>query len=90
MTEYITRVKSLTDLKEGEEIELFIQDLTPGPRKYDAQIVKAVVSSSPDKIPGGDVLWVRSPLGKLYEKPWGIKITQKLELAMPGRPYAPQ
>lgn len=88
MTEYTTRVKSLDALKEGGEIELFIQDLTPGPRKYDAQIVKAMLSSSPDKASGGDVLWVRSPLGKLYEKPWGIKITQRLDLTMPGRPYA--
>ena len=88
MTEYVARVKNLGDLKEGQEVELFLQDLTPGPRKYDGEIVKAIVSSSPDKIPGGDVLWVRSALGRAYDKPWAIKITQRLGLAIPGRPYA--
>ncbi len=88
MIEYVTRVRNLGDLKEGQEVELFLQDLTPGPRKYDGEIVKAIVSSSPDKISGGDVLWVRSVLGRPYDKPWGIKITQRLGLAIPGRPYA--
>jgi len=80
MTEYVTRVRDLSDLKDGQE--------TPGPRKYDGEIVKAIVSSSPDKIAGGDVLWLRSVLGRPYDKPWTIKITQRLGLAIPGRPYA--
>ena len=88
MTEYVTRVRKLSELKDGQEVELFIQDLTPGPRKYDGEIVKAIVSSSPDKLPGGDVLWLRSVLGRAYDKPWAIKIKQRLGLAMPGRPYA--
>ena len=88
MTEYVTRVKSINDLKDGQEVQLFVQDLTPGPRKYDGEIVKATVYSSPDKASGGDTLWLRSALGRAYDKPWGIKITQKLGLAIPGRPYA--
>lgn len=88
MTEYVARVRKLSELKDGQEVELFIQDLTPGPRKYDGEIVKAIVYSSPDKLPGGDVLWLRSVLGRAYAKPWAIKITQRLGLAMPGRPYA--
>ena len=87
MAEYVTRVKNLNDLKDGQEVELFIQDLTPGPRKYDGQRVKAIVYSSPDKIPGGDVLRLRSALGRPYDKPWGMKITQRLELGLPGRPW---
>ncbi len=88
MTEYVTRVHSLSNLKDGEEAELFIQDLTPGPRKYNGEIVKGIIASSPDKLPGADVLWLRSVLGRPYEKPWAIKITQRLGLAIPGRPYA--
>ena len=60
MTEYVTRVKSINDLKDGQEVQLFVQDM----------------------------LWLRSALGRAYDKPWGIKITQKLGLAIPGRPYA--
>ena len=88
MTEYVTRVRSLSDLKDGREVELFIQDLTPGPRKYDGEIVKAMVYSSPDRLPGGDRLWLRSALGRPYDKPWAIRITQRLGLAVMGRPYA--
>ncbi|MFC1906542.1 phenylphosphate carboxylase subunit gamma [Chloroflexota bacterium] len=87
MTEYVARVQSLSSLRDGEEVELFIQDLTPGPRKYAGEIVKAIVASSPDKLPGADILWLRSVLGRPYEKPWVIKITQKLGLTIPGRPY---
>ena len=88
MTEYVTRVKSINDLKDGQEVQIFVQDLTPGPRKYDGEIVKAIVYSSPDKASGGDKLWLRSALGRAYDNPWGIKITQKLGLEIPGRPYA--
>ena len=35
--------RDLKDLVEGEEMVLTIRDLTPGPRKYDAQIVRAKV-----------------------------------------------
>jgi hypothetical protein len=88
MTEYVTRIKSINDLKDGKEAQLFIQDLTPGPGKYDGEIVKAIVYSSPDKAPGGDILWLRSVLGRAYDEPWGIEIKQRLGLAIPGRPYA--
>lgn len=90
MTEYTARVPNYNELKDGEEIELFIQDLTPGPRKYNGQRVKAIIARSPDKLPGGkgDMLWLQSPLGRPYPQPWAMKITQKLELTVPGRPYS--
>lgn len=88
MAEYVARVKNLNDLQDGQEVELFIQDLPPGPRKYNGERVRAIISSSPDRIPGGDVLWLRSALGRPYDKPWVIKITQRLGLALPGHPYA--
>lgn len=90
MAEYVTRVKNFSQLKDGDEVELFIQDLTPGPRKYNGERVKAVIAHSPDKLPGGDgdVLYFESALGRSYGKPWVMRITRKLELATPGRPYA--
>ncbi|MFC1906505.1 phenylphosphate carboxylase subunit gamma [Chloroflexota bacterium] len=88
MAEYVTKLRNLGDLQDGANLELFIQDLAPGPRKYDGERVKAVVSSSIDDTPSGDVLWVRSALGRMQDKRWGLKITERLGVAMPGRPYA--
>ena len=90
MTEYVTKVKNLAELKDGDEVGLFIQDLTPGPRKYNGERVKAIIAHSPDKLPGGngDVLYFQSVLGRTYDKPWVMRITKKLELATPGRPYS--
>lgn len=90
MTEYVAKVKNLNELKDGDELELFIQVLTPGPRKYDGQRVKAIIARSPDKLPGGDgdILHLQSVLGRSYGKPWVMKITQQLEISTPGRPYS--
>jgi len=90
MTEYVAKVKNLNELKDGDEVELVIQDLTPGPRKYNTERVKAIIARSPDKLPGGkgEILHLQSVLGRSYGKPWVMKITQKLELATPGRPYS--
>lgn len=87
--EYSTTVNRFNDLPDGGEIELLIKDLTPGPQKYDAKKVLAKVASSPDKIPGGDVLWLRSMVGNKLEKPWTIKIIKQLEDdTIHGPPYA--
>jgi len=72
--EYLTFVSSLEGLPENQEIQLVIRDLTPGPQKYDARYVKAIVSSSPEKLSDNDILWVRSQVGVLYPEPWYIKI----------------
>jgi hypothetical protein len=84
---YSTFVESIDMLAEGREVELCIRDLTPGPRKYDARIVVAIVSSSPDRLPDADVLEVRSPTGFRYPKPWAIKIIEERGDFYPGRPY---
>ena len=86
-TEYATFVSDPKVLPEGQEIKLAIKDLTPGPRKYDCRIVKAIVSSSPDRIPGGDVLWLRSLVGALFPQPWAIKIVEELGDSIPRPPY---
>ena len=86
--EYVTWLEDPKELPEGTEVELTIRDLTPGPRKYDARNVKAIVSSSPEKLPEGDILWLRSAVGTLLPQPWAIKITGELPEHMPGTPWA--
>ena len=86
--EYLVFVEDIKkELLEGQEILLTIKDLTPGKRKYENRIVKAVVSSLPDKLPGGDILRVRSWTGVLYPKPWAIKIVEEAGEVFPGIPH---
>lgn len=85
--EYLTFVPDIKDLIENTEIELTIKELTPGPHKYEAHIVKAILSSSPAGLPDGDVLWVRSWTGVLYPQPWVIKITGEVGETMAGMPH---
>ena len=74
MKEYQVVVKGLDALPQGQEIELSIRDLSPGPRKYDAKYVKAIVSPSTDKLPDGDILHLISSTGYIYPDAWRIKI----------------
>jgi len=86
--EYMVFVEDMKkELLEGREILLTIKDLTPGKRKYENRIVKALVSSSPDKLPGGDILRVRSWTGVLYPQPWAIKIIEEIGEVLPGVPH---
>ena len=77
--EYDTFVYSLDELPEGKECQIAIRDLAPGQRKYGSVYVKALVSSSAEKLPDGDTLWVRSELGHPYPGSWKIKIIEQLE-----------
>ena len=85
--EYSTFVSNPELLPEGKEIKLAIKDLTPGPRKYDCRIFKAIVSSSPDGIEGGDVLWLNSLVGVRFPEPWSINIVEELGDSIPRSPY---
>jgi hypothetical protein len=85
--EYLIFVQRLEDLMEQKEMELTIRDLTPGPRKYDAKIVKAVLSKSQEGLPDADILWVRSWIGNLYPDPWRIKILREIGEFLPGKPH---
>lgn len=76
--EYDTFVDSLDELPQGREVAMAIRDLTPGPRKYDSQYVKAIVSSSPQDLPDGDILWIRLQLGTKQPHPWSIKVLETL------------
>ena len=86
--EYQAFVADFNQITDGEEIELNIKDLTPGPRKYDSRLVKAKLFSSPDELPDGDILWLRSHSGYLYPKPWAMKITQELGDYVQVPPYS--
>ena len=85
-TEYVTFARKIGDISEGKQT-LFIKDLTPGPRKYDTKLVHAEVSPSPDKLPDGSTLWIRSETGYLQPEPWRIRILEELTPHVPGEPW---
>jgi hypothetical protein len=86
--EYAVFVEDMQrDLVEGREISLTIKDLTNGPRKYENRVVKAIVCSSSENLPGADILRIRSWTGVLYPHPWFIKIIEELEEVVPGVPH---
>ena len=84
--EWQTFVRKFDDMKEGEG-ELFIKDLTPGPRKYDAKHVRAKVAKSKQALADGDVLWIRSESGLLAPKAWYIQILEELPEWVLGKPW---
>lgn len=85
--QYVTFVPDIKDLVENSEVTLTIKDLTPGRTKYDARIVKAILSSNAKRLPEGDVLQVRSWTGVLYPKPWTIKVVKDLGDSEAGLPH---
>ena len=84
--EFVALVSSLEELPEGKETGLLIRELTPGKQKYDGHNVKAILASSPDKLPEGDILWLRFWNGRLYPHPWVIRILEELGEFLPGYP----
>lgn len=74
--EYDTFVQNLDDLKEGKETELIIRDL----ETYEQLKVRALVSSSREKLPDGNLLRIRFSRGVAYDEPWTIKILEELPL----------
>jgi hypothetical protein len=85
--EYQVFVTQIQDLAEDQEIELAVKDLSPGPRKYNTKIVKAIVSRSPEEFEKGDLLRVRSWLGELYPEIWAIRILREVGEYLPGHPH---
>lgn len=75
--EYDTFVRSLAELPQGQEVELYVRDLAPGRHKYQVRRVKGVVSNK--AVPQGDTLWLRFHTGHRHPQPWAIKITAKLD-----------
>ena len=68
--EYDTFVDDIDTIKEGEEITIAVRETDI----YRTRVVKAVVSSSREKLPDGDVLLMRYNRGNLRPDPWYIKI----------------
>lgn len=86
MKEYMAWIENVDQIKAAQELTLTIRDLEPGPRKYGARNVIALVS--PSAMPGADVLRVRYTNGRLLPQPWSIKVIKELDEFFPGRPYA--
>ena len=77
--EYEVFIDKLTDLAEGEELDLVIRELSPGRSKYNSHHVKALVYSDPEKSPEGSLLRIRFQRGRAHPSPWAIKILQEIE-----------
>ncbi|MBI4287944.1 MAG: phenylphosphate carboxylase subunit gamma [Chloroflexi bacterium] len=75
--EYDTFVKSLDELPQGKDVDLYLRDLSPGRYKYIVRHVRGVVSGR--ATPGGDTLWLRFHTGYRHPQPWSIKITEELD-----------
>ena len=74
-TGYEIFVRNIEELEEGKELIKQIRDA----QTYGTKYVKALFSSSPEKLPDSEDLWVRSWLGPLLdEKPWRIKIISEV------------
>ena len=84
--EWQTFVRKFEDMSEGD-VEIFIKDLSPGPRKYDTKHVRATVARSKKDLPDGDTLWIRGESGLKYAEPWAIKVKEELSEWVPGRPW---
>jgi hypothetical protein len=84
--EWQTFVRKFEDLKEGE-VELFIKDLTSGPKKYDTKHVRAKVAKSKGALPEGELLRIRSESGITALEPWYMKILEELPEWVPGKPW---
>lgn len=84
MGEWQTFVRRFDDLQEGRA-ELFIKDLTPGPRKYDTKHVIADIARSRETYP--EPLWVRSESGAKAPAPWSMRILEVLPEWVEGHPY---
>ena len=84
--EWQTFVRKFEDLQEGE-VELFIKDLTSGPRKYDTKHVRATVAKAKERLPKGEILRIRSESGITAMEPWYIEILEELPDWVPGKPW---
>jgi hypothetical protein len=84
--EWQTFVRKFEDLNEGE-VELFVKDLTPGPKKYDTKHVRAKVAKLRGALPDGDLLRIRSESGITAQESWYIKILEELPEWVAGKPW---
>ncbi len=74
--EYDTFIEDISELKEGEPIELTIRDLS----NLKTIDVRGIVSRSQEKLPGSSKLWIRDLMGRLNPEPWAIKILENIKI----------
>jgi len=67
-----------SELTEGKEHVIQIRNA----ETYEQKVVKAIVSSSPEKLPGADSLRVRWQRGQPMPNLWAIKIIEDLGSVM--------
>ena len=82
-----TFVRSRQQLQEGVPIPLILVDLTPGPRKYSLRHAVVVIDRRQEEPAGGDVLWVRTPVGVRLSVPYAMRIVRELPSELPGVGY---
>ncbi len=83
MTEYATIAPDRAALTAAPEVEIYVQDLTPGRHKYSGSFVRAAVSETA----GEDVLWRRTPQGRLDAVPLRITVRARRGVAVAQPPY---
>ncbi|SPD72393.1 conserved hypothetical protein [uncultured Desulfobacterium sp.] len=73
MAEYeLFIISNLDELKDGEEQVVNVRDTA----NYETRTVKAILSSSPEKLPGSDILRIRWQRGYKHPEPWAIRILE--------------
>ena len=65
-------INNPNEITEGEEALIQVRDA----ETYEERIVKAIVSRSPEKLPGADALRVRWQRGQSLPELWAIKILE--------------
>ena len=86
--EYLTFVDDRELFPTEREIELTIKDITPGPLKYDAYNVRAIIFEPQNQVHDADILWLRSRTGHLFPEPYSIKIITWLDEYVHKSPYS--
>ncbi|MDY6973476.1 MAG: hypothetical protein SV775_14295 [Thermodesulfobacteriota bacterium] len=62
------------DVNSEREMELYLYDQD----QYERVYVRAIIWDSQDKAPDEEDLWMRDFKGQLEEKPWKVRIVEKL------------
>ena len=75
MAEYeLFLIKDMSELKEGEEQIVNVRSTDT----METRTVRAILSSSPEKLPGGDKLTIFWQRGYKHPQPWVIKVIEDL------------
>lgn len=82
--EYDSFIDNPDALADGE-IALAIRELTPDNRrrKYLTRYARCIISRDLQKMPDGDILWLRWQRGRRHPKPFAIKIVEELGEFLP-------